>query len=345
MKVQNTPTVNEVLVGEEAYKKMLKKYEKENEALKRKLEEGLSVQERQQLTQQLQQSERQKADLEARIHSLENIIVKSSTSVPDSTTKAQRRRTMCAGFPSYGVVPAVPESLSALKEATPVAQRRVTFASSPFVVRFDRASFEKHLDLQDISPVQDRRRTRILGRPSFIPRSSDDYLDDSDHEESTTSYTLVDAQVQTEDAVAAHSSNAAQDAECQTDTVASPVVSNIQSPRRFVGQRTPVCVSVECQTDFKLSDLTQEAQQGGASSGSPVHRVKPRSCTNAMTQTGVVSIQHWSEASFCVHCRDTRGPKGAMEQMETMQFESDERIQELQQSLDEVEHLLAVSSN
>jgi len=28
-----------VLVGEEAYKKMLKKYEKENEALKRKLEE------------------------------------------------------------------------------------------------------------------------------------------------------------------------------------------------------------------------------------------------------------------------------------------------------------------
>ena len=29
----------QVLVGEEAYKKMLKKYEKENEALKRKLEE------------------------------------------------------------------------------------------------------------------------------------------------------------------------------------------------------------------------------------------------------------------------------------------------------------------
>ena len=29
----------QVLVGEEAYKKMLKKYEKENETLKRKLEE------------------------------------------------------------------------------------------------------------------------------------------------------------------------------------------------------------------------------------------------------------------------------------------------------------------
>ena len=55
---------------------------------------------------------------------------------------------MCAGFPSYSVIPAAPESLSALKEATPVAQRRVTFASSPFVVRFDRATFEKHLDLQ-----------------------------------------------------------------------------------------------------------------------------------------------------------------------------------------------------
>ena len=57
-----------------------------------------------------------------------------------------------------------------------------------------------------------------------------------------------------------------------------------------------------------------EAQQGGASSGSPVHT------RSYMTQTGVVSIQHWSEASFCVHCIDTRGPNGAMEQMEIVRL-------------------------
>ena len=84
-----------------------------------------------------------------------------------------------------------------------------------------------------------------------------------------------------------------------------------------MGQHTPVHVSVECQTDFRLLNLGQEAQQGGASSGSPVHT---RSYINAMTQTGVVSIQHWSEASFCVHCRETRGPSGAMEQMETVRM-------------------------
>ena len=47
-----------------------------------------------------------------------------------------------------------------------------------------------HLSIQDISPVEDRRRTRLIGRPSFIPRSSD-YLDDTEE----SSIQQVDAQV------------------------------------------------------------------------------------------------------------------------------------------------------
>ena len=64
---------------------------------------------------------------------------------------------MCAAFPSQGVISAtmpkplsatMPRPLSALMQATPVAKRRVTFASSPFTTHFDHNSFIDHLNLQ-----------------------------------------------------------------------------------------------------------------------------------------------------------------------------------------------------
>ncbi|CAI8038460.1 Kinesin-like protein KIN-7I [Geodia barretti] len=112
MKVKNRPMVNEVLGGEEALKKKLLQLEKENGELRNRLsssESSLTEENRRELTEQIEEKQSRQSELEARIRSLENIIIKSckprerETVDQQQGVKYNRRMTICPALLARGM--------------------------------------------------------------------------------------------------------------------------------------------------------------------------------------------------------------------------------------------------
>eukprot|EP00731_Ephydatia_muelleri_P015976 Em0009g400a len=219
--IQNKPIVNEVLLGEAALVKKLKSYEKENDELKHKLAERLPEEEKAKLALLLADSEKEKNELEQKIRSLQEMIVRSSVTLKPKATAIDRRRTVCSALLTRAEQD-IPQSLVHPTISTPAGNRHTLQMFSPlFTPHFDKKSFEKHLDSLDVTPITvDRRHVKFVSRPSFIPTLRCATLETSEGLETTTGSSnaagcvtavcvqMVDTYAQTEQLVSTSTSTA-----------------------------------------------------------------------------------------------------------------------------------------